>query len=157
MTLDDLGNLGDFLGAIAVLVTLVYLAIQVRQSSALTRAQTRQSLADRQIIYLNSRVTDPYLRSVSFKMFSGEELDAEETYAIRVHISAHVRLFENYFAQFTLGTMNAEDWRAMRQVIKNHLKIANYRHVFSQRESAWNSDFSAEVNQILEEIDAHAA
>lgn len=155
MTLDDLGNLGDFLGAIAVLVTLVYLAIQVRQSSALTRAQTRQSVADSQIIYLNSRVTDPYLRSVSFKMFSGEELDAEETYAIRVHISAHIRLFENYFAQFTLGTMNAQDWRAMRQVIKNHLKIANYRHVFSQRQSVWNSDFSEEVNQILKEIDAH--
>lgn len=50
MTLDDLGDLSDFLGAIAVLVTLVYLAIQVRQSSALTRVQTRQSVADSQIL-----------------------------------------------------------------------------------------------------------
>jgi hypothetical protein len=157
MTLDDLGNLGDFLGAIAVLVTLVYLAIQVRQSSAIIRAQTRQSLADSQINYLNARVTDPYLRAVSFKMYSGEDLDAEETYALRVHITAHVRLFENYFAQFTLGTMNAGDWRAMRKVISNHFEFTAYRHVFSQRESVWNPDFAVEVNKILGEIDAHAA
>jgi hypothetical protein len=157
MTLDDLGNLGDFLGAIAVLVTLVYLAIQVRQSSAITRAHTRQSLAESQINYLNSRVTDPYLRAVSFKMYSGEELDAEETYALRVHITAHVRLFENYFAQFALGTMTPEDWRAMRQVMSNHFDLPAYRHVFSQRAGVWNSDFAVEVNQILGEIDAHTA
>ena len=36
-----------------------------------------------------------------------------------------VRLCENYFDQFALGTMNAKNWQAMRQVIKNDLEIAN--------------------------------
>ena len=63
MTLSDLGNVGDFLGTIAVLVTLVYLAIQIRQNLATSRAQTRQALADSQINYLNSRVTGPFNRA----------------------------------------------------------------------------------------------
>ena len=157
MNLDDLGNIGDFLGAIAVLVTLVYLAIQVRQSSATTRAQTRQSLADSQINYLNSRVTDPFLRAASFKMHAGEELDAAEAYAVRVHIIAHIRLFENYFAQYVLGTMNQEDWRAMRDVIGNQFRLIHYREAFSYRENGWNEEFASEIAQILSEMDAQTA
>ena len=154
MTLGDLGDIGDFLGAIAVLVTLVYLAIQVRQSSGTARAQTRQSLADSQINYLNSRVTDPFLRAVTFKMHSANELDEAETYALRLHLIEHIRLFENYFAQYALGTMRQEDWRAMRDVIGSQFRLTPYRQAFSRRESMWNSTFVVEVNQILSEIDA---
>ena len=42
MTIEDLGNIGEFVGSIAVLVTLVYLAIQVRQSTE----QARDNAAD---------------------------------------------------------------------------------------------------------------
>ncbi len=37
------GNLGELLGAIAVFVTLAYLAVQVRQSNIATRAQINQA------------------------------------------------------------------------------------------------------------------
>ena len=33
MSLEDLGNLGEFVGALAVVVSLIYLAIQIRQST----------------------------------------------------------------------------------------------------------------------------
>lgn len=36
-----LGNLGEFGGAIAVVITLVYLAVQVRHSKEATEANTR--------------------------------------------------------------------------------------------------------------------
>ncbi len=53
MTLTELGALGEFVGAIAVVVTLVYLAIQIRQNThsmeegrRLALAQTYQMRAD---------------------------------------------------------------------------------------------------------------
>ena len=153
MTLSDLGNIGEFVGALAVLVTLAYLALQIRQSSGTTRAQIRQSLADSQIQYLNARATDPFLRGVVAKMRSGQELDAAEIPGFQSHVIAHVRLFENYFAQYALGTMDPEDWRAMREVIKAQFRFAPYRSAFSLLDNAWNSKFSAEINQILDEID----
>ena len=61
MTLSGLENVDDFLGAIAALVPLAYLAIAFRQNSATSRAQTRQALANGQINYLKSRVTDPFI------------------------------------------------------------------------------------------------
>ncbi len=44
MTLDQLADLGEFLGGLAVLVTLAYLAVQVRQNThALRRSSARQT------------------------------------------------------------------------------------------------------------------
>ena len=40
-TIQMLGNLGEFVGAIAVVATLVYLAIQVRHSKEAMEANTR--------------------------------------------------------------------------------------------------------------------
>jgi hypothetical protein len=41
-----LGNYGEFLGAIAVFATLVYLAIQIRQNTAAQRTATELATAD---------------------------------------------------------------------------------------------------------------
>ena len=42
LNLEALGNLGDFVGGIAVVVTLIYLALQVRQNNE----QLHESLTD---------------------------------------------------------------------------------------------------------------
>ncbi|MCP5130899.1 MAG: hypothetical protein H6985_15105 [Pseudomonadales bacterium] len=56
--LDTLGNLGDFVGGIAVLITLIYLAIQIRQNTAQVK------------IASDIARTDTYARSVeSFSQF----------------------------------------------------------------------------------------
>ena len=43
--LDTLGNLGDFIGGIAVVVTLIYLAAQIRQNTSALRTASRQAIA----------------------------------------------------------------------------------------------------------------
>ena len=41
MSIDDLGSLGEFIGSIAVIVTLVYLAFQLKQNTRQLKAQSR--------------------------------------------------------------------------------------------------------------------
>ena len=43
MTLEDLGNLSEIIGAIAVVVSLVYLAVQIRQNTAQIRESSQVS------------------------------------------------------------------------------------------------------------------
>lgn len=45
MTLEELGNLGDFLGGMAVIGTLLYLAFQIRKQSQETRLTATRELA----------------------------------------------------------------------------------------------------------------
>ncbi len=43
MSLEDLGNIGEFIGALAVVISLVYLAIQIRQNTAHMRENSEYS------------------------------------------------------------------------------------------------------------------
>ena len=49
MTITELGALGEFFGAIAVVATLVYLALQIRQNSALLQANKESMEANSRI------------------------------------------------------------------------------------------------------------
>ncbi len=44
--LESLGNLGDFIGGIAVLVTLAYLATQIKQNTSALQTASRQAISD---------------------------------------------------------------------------------------------------------------
>jgi hypothetical protein len=49
-----LGNLGEFIGAIAVVVTLFYLALQVKHSKEATEANTRSLEEGRKIALVDA-------------------------------------------------------------------------------------------------------
>lgn len=46
MTLDDLGSLGEFISGLAVVVTLVYLAIQIRHNTRAVRSSMHQDMVE---------------------------------------------------------------------------------------------------------------
>ena len=46
MTLEDLGNIGELVAAVGVIISLIYLALQIRQNSRLLRASLEQSITD---------------------------------------------------------------------------------------------------------------
>ncbi len=46
MTLQELGNLGELVGGIAVIVSLVYLAVQIRQNTQTVRASSYRGVID---------------------------------------------------------------------------------------------------------------
>ena len=46
MTIQDLGAIGDLLGGIAVVVTLIYLAVQIRQNTKINASLIRQNFYD---------------------------------------------------------------------------------------------------------------
>ena len=46
MSISELGSLGEFISSIAVLVTLAYLALQIRQNTHATRAASHHAITD---------------------------------------------------------------------------------------------------------------
>ena len=48
MSLEDLGNIGEFVAAVAVVVSLIYLAVQIRDNTRSLQAASLQSVLDGQ-------------------------------------------------------------------------------------------------------------
>ena len=74
MTLEDLGNIGEFVGAIGVVASLIYLAFQIRQSTSQMKHNTRalevaafdtsiqQGFAVRRLILSSDALTEIWLQ-----------------------------------------------------------------------------------------------
>ncbi len=87
MNWDAIGALGEVLGALTVLVTLGYLAIQIRQNTAALRISNENVLIERQDAIVATLVTDPSLAALQVKHDRGEQLTDIE----------HVRMWNQYF------------------------------------------------------------
>ncbi len=85
LNLEALGNVGDFLGGLGVVVTLAYLAIQIRQNTATTRVQTVQHLLTTNSESINAMANGP-LPAIIFKIESGEELSGTEFATYRIFL-----------------------------------------------------------------------
>ena len=68
-----LGNYGEFVGAIAILITLFYLATQVRQNTHMMRASIRQARSDN-VVHLYSLGASSVIAEIMAKESRGERL-----------------------------------------------------------------------------------
>jgi hypothetical protein len=64
MTLQDLGNVGEFVAAIATVATLVYLAIQIRQNTAVVRTSNYSDLTSKIAEFARQIAGDPQLMDI---------------------------------------------------------------------------------------------
>ena len=152
MTLSDLGNLGQFISSIVVIITLIYLAIQIRQSSKIARASLRQSLAENQFAVLALRATDPVIRTAFRKASVSEELTKDEEAALSAYAIAGIRQWEALYSQYEQGMISVEDWSTTRRIMFMRFQLPIMREVFSSlAPDGLNTRFVAEVSQIVEQ------
>ncbi|MDX1516582.1 MAG: hypothetical protein R3288_07070 [Woeseiaceae bacterium] len=64
MTLNDLGNIGELVGGLAVVVSLLYLAVQIRHSGKIARFDAHRSLSHGMASWLGNIASDPELYRV---------------------------------------------------------------------------------------------
>ena len=151
MTLEDLGNLGEFIASVGVLITLVYLAIQIRQNTAAIRVQTRQALSETQFANINLRATDPQLSLIIAKVNRNEPLDDDEQARFYYHADASMRQFENAYSHYRAGMLSEEDWQAQRRSIIVTLRTPLAREMWSGLKHTYNQDFCAAVDAALKQ------
>lgn len=95
MNWDAIGAIGEIIGAIAVVATLFYLAVQVRETrkdARLSAIQAQRSAvqANRELrieMFLSER-DSPYIPAIRIKADRGEELSEEEQLRLARHVSA---------------------------------------------------------------------
>jgi hypothetical protein len=97
-----LSAIGEILSSAAVFVTLVFLAMQTRQSANATQSNTRQAIlaADQQLLQLI--VDNPDLYLVRFK----PRLTDEEKVRLGAYLVTFVRMRENNWLQYQNGVLD---------------------------------------------------
>ncbi len=100
-----LGNLGEFLGALAVFATLLYLAVQVRDASRAAKFEAVEANRVHRIASFNAMLDSPYLPPILVKIQTGEALNAEDQIRLTSHNAAAWALLYAEWVQRDLGVM----------------------------------------------------
>ena len=93
MDLTQLANLGEFIGGVAVLVTLVYLALQVRQSTRQSAGTLQYTMLAEHNRILESTRANWEHAALAVKASKGDSLEAVE----EVQFQADVELALNHW------------------------------------------------------------
>jgi len=108
--LDALGNLGDFIGGIAIIVTLIYLAIQVRQNTKSVRAASRLEIASGYRTHLH-QMLDPVVNRVYQEGLRAYPDMPNEERSIFAHlIGDHAVFFQGVFALYEEGQLEHQTY-----------------------------------------------
>ena len=96
MTLSELGNIGEFVGAVAVVVSLVYLAMQIRQNTQTVRASAYHNITAQWANHLQSIADNAELSSLYFRgLADSRSLDAQESPRFFLLMASQFALLED--------------------------------------------------------------
>ena len=162
MTLEDLGNIGEFVGAIAVVITLVYLAFQIRQN-------TRQITQNTQAVHLAavdsimSAATDvrrsiieneDVARIYHEGLSDQENLSEVDQTRFRVLMISAFRAFQSSYQQGFRSGLAPENWRIDHAIAARVLEQPGARKFWDRYKHEFESGFVEEMDSILRELEA---
>ena len=158
MSFEELGALGELLGAIASVVLLAYIAIQIRHSSKTlehnTRAMqaaTRQAFTAQDQAYLCSALDARVLAVAVAKLEAGDELSPVELSQLIGRQHVNFRVFESAFSQHQRGVLDEGEWERYRRIIGFLMRADGpTRQMWTGMRELFHPDFVVEVESLTE-------
>ena len=146
MTLEQLANLAEIVGTAAVVITLIYLAMQVRQGAQILWSESRQA----QVAYDQGGV----YKFVEFpelgRLFSQVETPtSEEKTRLLFWMIGQMRAREHEWLQYRSGALDEETWVSYRDVIYFLLGTRRARALWDLCSPYFNPDFVAMVAEMI--------
>jgi hypothetical protein len=141
MSFSDLAALGSFVSGVAVLVSLVYLALQVRHAEKYQRAQISHSRATRGID-LQTTYSAPGLAEIVIRARKGTpDLGEMELYVFSAYQTALFSHWEDSFYQHAEGLMSDRAFRTATNLMSASLTNVATRVVWRRANAAFHADF----------------
>ena len=116
--LETLANLGEFVGALGVIVSIGYLAIQIRQNTKAVRSASYHQAAEQTWSGLLSIATEGELAELLTRPTRGDDLSETEQLRVTAHDSTILYGFENMYRLHEEGLI---DDAVFENVIDNSL------------------------------------
>jgi len=118
MNIESMANFADVIGGAAVIVSLIYVGIQIRRNAKSSQSQTSQaaheSLANVSLEMAKDSDLSSFLRK---GMIAFDELSEDEQFQFVILLTTTFRRYENIFYQYKRGFLEEGLWKGYEQSI----------------------------------------
>jgi hypothetical protein len=124
MSLETLGSLGELLGAIAVFISIVYLAIQIRQQGRLAISQSHGSSVSGIQPFWNWLASDPeFARIYRSGLRDWDAIDEIERLRLNAALMHMVLVFKDVHEAFDHRLIDPPTYRSWVGFVAAHLRM----------------------------------
>lgn len=150
MNWEAIGAIGEVVGAIGVIVTLGYLAVQIRQNTASVRASTLQTMSEASTSFHVVMARDAELSRIFHAgVLDPEALSPEEYVRFRFAMMAFLRRVEGFHGQAGRNRVAPEEWAGLRESCLSVMSQPGARAWWAEESGRYNPDFAAWLDQEL--------
>ena len=159
MNWEAIGAIGEMIGAVGVILTLGYLAFQIRQNTQQLAQNERTSIAaavnvsatsyreNRRHIYTSSEVAEIMLNGLA----DPDSLDEIDLYRFRLAIQNLVDALWDMYSQTVSTEFSPETWATQGvKLVERVLTTTGGRWFWSHFCDEYTSDFRGEIDRILD-------
>jgi len=152
MSISELGSLGEFVSAVAVLVTLIYLSLQIRQNTHATRAVSHHAVTDA-LNQLNLTIgRDPELMQLWLSGMSNRSaLNKVQCEQFDTLLRAYLHICDTMYYQARVGAGDSELWDAEKRYVAITLTSPGGKEWLEINSQSISSGFRTEVFKTIEQ------
>jgi hypothetical protein len=115
MTRSKIADLSEIVSSIAIVATLIYLTVQVRQNTEALQSQTRQAVLAASQAELNMLIEHP---AISLAIVATDRpLSTEENVTVDAWLSSALRSREFAWLQYGAGSVDEQQWATEESVL----------------------------------------
>ena len=144
MNTSKLADIAEITSSIAILVTLVFLVVQMQQNSDALQANARSAILGATMDHLQMRVDNPHL---NLNMVKSELSDLEKS-ELNDYLISFFRLREHDWLQYQEGALDETTWKAYLSSISSVLAYQRTRTWWGNTRT-FDPDFILEVDELI--------
>lgn len=141
-------SIRDLIAATGVILSLIFVGLEIRANTNAVRGATIQGIADQSISVTMAIAEIPEMRAGFSKVLAGREGEltlAEEDAMVQLY-SAAMRISENRFRQIGFGILDSPSLVGGGSVL---YRVPFFRAFWARRESDYPDDFADYVERVL--------
>ena len=147
MNWEAVGAIGEFVGALAVVLTLGYLALQVRQNNTGMRVAAKLEITKQFGDYTDLLLLNPDLFLINRKGIQGEQLDEIEAEKFNIMLARATWSFSSMHFQMQAQSLSSEEWLESKVLIDTYCSLPGYRKYWEVNSYRFSTSFVEYIDE----------
>ncbi len=142
----------EIIGATAVVATLGYLALQIRQNTKVARSAARQAIAEMTMHSVSDLVGDVTLAQAFLDSLDNKPLEPAEQLRILGRCYVAMRNWEHIHYQYLNGMLSDDEWKGFRLNLSAILEWPTLQTYWENEQQFFSAAFQKEIAAIQAEM-----
>ena len=165
----DWKSIAELVGIAAIVASLIFVGLQLKQSQEIAIAEQYQNRSDAALEYFTAMTqSDETIAFYANRMINYIESGAAEKSVVSIYeeegaeqlavrylvFRSNITVFDNYHFQYEKGFMTDDAWQPFRERLKNHLSRSGNAAFYRGMRLGFRSSFREVCDEVLVENDA---